>query len=63
MDWSVLYPSFVAKKGAEKEDDEDVGKMSKKVEIADIGCGFGGLLVALAPRFPDALILGMPLPN
>lgn len=28
------------------------------VEIADIGCGFGGLLVALAPKFPDTLLLG-----
>lgn len=32
--------------------------MTKKVEILDIGCGFGGLLVALAPRFPETLILG-----
>lgn len=30
----------------------------KKVEFADIGCGFGGLLIALAPMFPDALMLG-----
>jgi tRNA (guanine-N7-)-methyltransferase len=30
----------------------------KKVEFADIGCGFGGLLIALAPMFPDTLILG-----
>lgn len=30
----------------------------KKVEFADIGCGFGGLLIALAPVFPDTLILG-----
>lgn len=30
----------------------------KKVEFADIGCGFGGLLIALAPMFPDTLLLG-----
>lgn len=59
MDWSTLYPNFVVK------DDNDAGrssrtkKMSKQVEIADIGCGFGGLLVALAPKFPESLILGM----
>jgi tRNA (guanine-N7-)-methyltransferase len=35
-------------------------KISKPVEIADIGCGFGGLLFALAPRLPDSLILGEP---
>ena len=30
-----------------------------KVDVADIGCGFGGLLVALAPKLPESLILGM----
>ncbi len=30
----------------------------KEVEIADIGCGFGGLLVALAPLMPDTLMIG-----
>jgi len=35
-----------------------VTRLSKKVEVADIGCGFGGLLFALAPHFPDTLILG-----
>lgn len=34
---------------------------SKKVEFADIGCGYGGLLVDLAPLFPDTLILGMEI--
>lgn len=33
----------------------------KKVTIADVGCGFGGLLFALAPLFPDKLILGMEI--
>jgi tRNA (guanine-N7-)-methyltransferase len=28
------------------------------VEILDIGCGFGGLLVSLAPLFSDTSILG-----
>jgi tRNA (guanine-N7-)-methyltransferase len=44
MDWSEFYPAFVGQE--------------KKVEIADIGCGFGGLLFALGPRFPETLILG-----
>jgi tRNA (guanine-N7-)-methyltransferase len=34
-----------------------VGK-GKKVEFADIGCGFGGLLISLAPLFPETLMLG-----
>lgn len=33
-------------------------QISKDVEVADIGCGFGGLLVALAPALPESLILG-----
>ena len=31
-----------------------------RVEFADIGCGFGGLLTALAPMFPETLMLGKP---
>lgn len=34
---------------------------SKKIEFADIGCGFGGLLISLAPLFPDKLMIGMEL--
>jgi tRNA (guanine-N7-)-methyltransferase len=33
----------------------------KKVKFADIGCGYGGLLVDLAPFFPDTLMLGMEI--
>jgi tRNA (guanine-N7-)-methyltransferase len=44
MDWSEYYPAYVGS--------------GKNVEIADIGCGFGGLLFGLAPQFPDQLILG-----
>lgn len=35
--------------------------MTKDVTIADVGCGFGGLLVDLSPAFPDNLILGMEI--
>ena len=35
--------------------------MKKLPEIADIGCGFGGLLVALSPVYPDVLMIGMHL--
>jgi tRNA (guanine-N7-)-methyltransferase len=35
--------------------------LTKDVEILDIGCGFGGLLIALAPLMPDTLILGMEI--
>lgn len=49
MDWSTLYPSFF------KDSKND------KVEFADIGCGYGGLLVTLSPMFPKTLILGMEI--
>lgn len=44
IDWSEHYPAFSAS--------------GKSPEFADIGCGFGGLLVALSPLFPDMLMLG-----
>ncbi|KAF2667644.1 putative methyltransferase [Microthyrium microscopicum] len=47
MDWSELFPV--------------ISDTHKKVEIVDIGCGFGGLLFALAPKLPETLILGMEL--
>ncbi|KAF6008319.1 tRNA (guanine-N(7)-)-methyltransferase (tRNA(m7G46)-methyltransferase) [Brettanomyces bruxellensis] len=51
MDWTKLYPYY-------KTQD---GKISKQVEIADVGCGFGGLTVALATQYPASLILGMEI--
>jgi len=47
MDWDAHYPAFVGTK--------------KRPEFADIGCGFGGLLIALAPLFPDTLMMGMEI--
>ena len=31
------------------------------VEVADVGCGFGGLLLGLAPALPGSLCLGMEI--
>jgi len=45
MNWTDLYPSL---------DD-------RRVEFADIGCGYGGLLVKLSPMFPKTLMLGMEI--
>lgn len=56
MDWSAHYPAFVDKNFTVAEDVPP--RMTKQVEVADIGCGFGGLLTALAPLMPDTLILG-----
>jgi tRNA (guanine-N7-)-methyltransferase len=66
MDWASLYPTY-AVEGKEKSHDEEKGTavkaLTKNVEIADIGCGFGGLVFALAPKFPDTLILGALHPS
>jgi hypothetical protein len=44
VSWDSHYPAFVG--------------TGKAPEFADIGCGFGGLLIALAPLFPETLMLG-----
>jgi len=54
MDWASLYPAYAVKDG----DSGLTGKISKSVQVADIGCGFGGLLMALSPVIPDTLMLG-----
>lgn len=68
MDWSTHYPAFVkqpsgddAGKASSSDNDERLPEMNKLVEVADIGCGFGGLLFALAPKMPQTLILGMEI--
>jgi tRNA (guanine-N7-)-methyltransferase len=71
MDWSTIFPGFVEKSSEVGDDlmegiqDETTDqkppalkKLTRDVEVADIGCGFGGLLIALAPLLPDTLILG-----
>ncbi|KIW17889.1 tRNA (guanine-N(7)-)-methyltransferase [Exophiala spinifera] len=57
MDWTGHYPAFTQPKQA----DEDAPRMTREVEIADIGCGFGGLIVALSTLYPETLMLGMEL--
>lgn len=52
MNWSQLYPYYIK---------DNNNKDNKQVTIADIGCGFGGLLIDLSPIFPDKLILGMEI--
>ncbi|CAG0888303.1 unnamed protein product [Darwinula stevensoni] len=53
MDWSSLYPDHFSTGGN--------SKTNLQVEILDVGCGYGGLLVALSPLFPSSLILGMEI--
>lgn len=67
MDWSQFYPAhFPTLEQPETLEDKAV-KASVElpqqpcVEFADIGCGYGGLLVALSPLFPKTLMLGMEI--
>lgn len=60
MDWSPLYPAYFQ----EISDGDPVGDMAVakgQVEFADVGCGYGGLLVALSTMYPDTLMLGMEI--
>jgi tRNA (guanine-N7-)-methyltransferase len=51
MDWSPNYPAYT----------DRLSNGERQVEVADIGCGFGGLLVALSPLMPNTLMVGMEL--
>ncbi|KAL9610540.1 MAG: hypothetical protein Q9167_004752 [Letrouitia subvulpina] len=61
MDWASHYPAFIETENANHQPEETPNVpppvLKKEVTIADIGCGFGGLLEALAPKFPDELII------
>lgn len=51
------YPDFLQEdaSGANNGDEKPL------VRIADVGCGFGGLLVSLSPLYPQTLMVGMEL--
>mmetsp|Transcript_3232 Transcript_3232/g.6705 ORF Transcript_3232/g.6705 Transcript_3232/m.6705 type:complete len:335 (-) Transcript_3232:44-1048(-) len=54
MDWTAEhYPSLAALRGV------DAGSVTPTV--LDVGCGFGGLTVALSALLPDETILGMEI--
>ncbi|CAL1541332.1 unnamed protein product [Lymnaea stagnalis] len=60
-DWSSFYPEHFTSNTTENVTSEKEESCSKQVEFADIGCGYGGLLVALSPLFPQTLMLGMEI--
>lgn len=49
-------------KAGSKKEKKEKKTLSKRVTVADVGCGFGGLLVALSTILPDELILGAQRP-
>ena len=52
--WEAHYPEFFEKARAKGGDAAE----KPMVRFADVGCGFGGLLVRLSPLFPDQLAVG-----
>jgi len=60
MDWSVYYPDYFSPLNQDLKSTEIIPN-THQVEFADLGCGYGGLLVSLAPEFPDKLMLGMEI--
>lgn len=64
MDWHQYYPKYFSSKEQRDEYDgskDELGSSRPQVEFADIGCGYGGLLVSLSPLFPNTLMLGMEI--
>lgn len=73
MDWSPYFPAFVAKTDDSSTartmsgasacllSDQKSQALTKEVDIVDIGCGFGGLIVALSPALPGSLLIGMEI--
>jgi len=51
VDWEKYFPRYFEKNIEAKP----------LVRFADVGCGFGGLLVALGPMFPDKLMVGLEI--
>ncbi|VDP10310.1 unnamed protein product [Heligmosomoides polygyrus] len=46
MDWKKLYGDYAE---------------GRTVEFADIGCGYGGLLMKLSPMYPETLMVGLEI--
>eukprot|EP00566_Odontella_aurita_P020852 CAMPEP_0113573936 /NCGR_PEP_ID=MMETSP0015_2-20120614/26882_1 /TAXON_ID=2838 /ORGANISM="Odontella" /LENGTH=363 /DNA_ID=CAMNT_0000477045 /DNA_START=105 /DNA_END=1196 /DNA_ORIENTATION=- /assembly_acc=CAM_ASM_000160 len=69
VDWTAehypnhpaLLPSEGENGGVEATADEDRRKKSVAPDVLDIGCGFGGLTVALSTLLPERTILGMEI--
>lgn len=57
MDWSSHFPAFVDS-DSHHTNLSGARILTNDVEVADIGCGYGGLLVALSPLRPNTLMVG-----
>lgn len=57
MNWATHFPAFV-NPDPNSTNLAGARNLVKDVEVVDIGCGYGGLLVGLAPLLPDTLMVG-----
>merc|ERR1712142_1114025 len=55
MNWHPFYPRHFNVDGTTSLDSP------RRVDVLDVGCGYGGMLTALAPLLPESLILGMEI--
>lgn len=58
MDWSQHFPKFF---NSDHSKPTCTNEEEKQVEVVDIGCGYGGLLINLASILPHTLSLGMEI--
>ncbi|KAF8064582.1 tRNA (guanine-N(7)-)-methyltransferase [Scenedesmus sp. PABB004] len=66
VDWSHHFPDRCSAPGEASAsgrgaDDGGAAQPDQVVRFADVGCGFGGLLIKLSPLYPDKLMLGMEI--
>lgn len=71
MDWHQHYPGYFFQPLSVVHttttlSDSEIALINQPasgpmVKFADIGCGYGGLLMALSPIFPDTLMLGLEI--
>ena len=61
MNWTPHYPEEPEDPEAEDPGTTPVVVRDPLVRFADIGCGYGGLLIQLSPMFPDKRMLGMEI--
>lgn len=61
-DWSSHFPAFFPDSSTKSEPpDSKKCKRACAVEIVDVGCGYGGLLIKLSSLFPETLMLGLEI--
>lgn len=60
VDWHASFPTHFAPL-APLEGSGAAAAPAKAVEWVDVGCGYGGLLMAMATSFPDKMMLGMEI--